>query len=99
MTERDGLRVVRLGPEQIEQPTAPFTISPIPVHRTLAHPCYAITAYSSPGGNMRSVSDMWPALPYEEWKETYDTLHMWVQVVGKVALAQAPPLDRKSVVS
>ena len=32
----------------------------------------------------------WPALPYQEWKDTYATLHMWMQVVGKVALAQAP---------
>jgi uncharacterized protein DUF5996 len=35
----------------------------------------------------------WPSLPYEEWKETYATLHMWTQVVGKVALAQAPPIN------
>jgi hypothetical protein len=35
----------------------------------------------------------WPALPYEEWKDTYTTLHMWTQVVGKVALAQSPPLN------
>lgn len=35
----------------------------------------------------------WPALPYEGWKETYATLHMWLQVVGKVALAQAPPVN------
>jgi hypothetical protein len=37
--------------------------------------------------------DLWPALPYDAWKETYVTLHMWSQVVGKVALAQAPPLN------
>jgi len=37
--------------------------------------------------------DRWPALPYEEWKDTYATLHMWTQVVGKVALAMAPPLN------
>ena len=35
----------------------------------------------------------WPALPYEDWKDTYATLHMWLQVVGKVALAQAPPIN------
>lgn len=35
----------------------------------------------------------WPALPYEGWKDTYATLHMWSQVVGKIALAQAPPLN------
>lgn len=35
----------------------------------------------------------WPELPYEAWKDTYATLHMWMQVVGKVALATAPPLN------
>src|SRR5262245_56932947 len=35
----------------------------------------------------------WPALPYDEWKDTYATLHMWLQVVGKIALAQSPPVN------
>ena len=35
----------------------------------------------------------WPALPLAEWKDTYATLHLWAQVIGKVALAQAPPLN------
>jgi hypothetical protein len=35
----------------------------------------------------------WPALPYDAWKDTYATLHMWSQLVGKVALALAPPLN------
>ena len=29
----------------------------------------------------------WPALPYDAWKDTYATLHMWTQVVGKIRLA------------
>jgi Family of unknown function (DUF5996) len=37
--------------------------------------------------------ELWPALPYDDWKDTYATLHMWTQVVGKVALAQAPPIN------
>jgi len=37
--------------------------------------------------------DRWPALPYDAWKDTYATLHMWTQVVGKVALAQAPTVN------
>jgi hypothetical protein len=40
-----------------------------------------------------SVQDRWPALPYSEWKDTYATLHMWSQIVGKIALALAPPLN------
>ena len=35
----------------------------------------------------------WPALPFEEWRDTYATLHMWTQVVGKVRLAQAPHVN------
>src|SRR6185437_8581228 len=35
----------------------------------------------------------WPALPYAAWKDTYATLHLWSQVVGKIALALAPPLN------
>ncbi len=37
--------------------------------------------------------EQWPSLPYDEWKDTYATLHLWTQVVGKIALAQAPPLN------
>jgi hypothetical protein len=32
----------------------------------------------------------WPSLPLEAWVETYATLHLWTQVVGKVRLAQSP---------
>jgi Family of unknown function (DUF5996) len=42
---------------------------------------------------MSPVDEDWPALPYAEWKDTYETLHMWTQIVGKVALALAPPLN------
>jgi Family of unknown function (DUF5996) len=41
----------------------------------------------------RMADDRWPALPYDEWKDTYATLHMWSQIVGKVALALAPPIN------
>src|SRR5437763_7229301 len=33
----------------------------------------------------------WPALPYAEWSETCDTLHGHTQVLGKFAVALAPP--------
>jgi hypothetical protein len=32
----------------------------------------------------------WPALPYEEWHGTRDTLHMYAQVIGKLRLALSP---------
>jgi Family of unknown function (DUF5996) len=40
-----------------------------------------------------NTSKPWPPLPYEEWKDTYATLHMWTQIVGKIALASAPALN------
>ena len=30
------------------------------------------------------------ALPFDEWKETCATLHMWTQIVGKIRLALTP---------
>jgi hypothetical protein len=42
---------------------------------------------------MTMPHELWPALPYDDWRDTYATLHMWCQVVGKVALALAPPLN------
>ncbi|HEX9013993.1 MAG TPA: DUF5996 family protein [Anaerolineaceae bacterium] len=34
-----------------------------------------------------------PALPFEAWRGTHDTLHLWTQVVGKIRLALAPMLN------
>ncbi len=36
------------------------------------------------------MTETWPDLPLSEWRETYATLHMWTQIVGKVKLALAP---------
>ena len=32
----------------------------------------------------------WPILPLEEWSATYATLHLWLQIVGKIRLRQSP---------
>lgn len=37
--------------------------------------------------------ETWPALPFEQWRETCETLHMWTQVVGKVRLALVPLIN------
>ena len=36
-----------------------------------------------------ATRDLWPALPLEE-RDTYATLHMWTQIVGKLALSLSP---------
>jgi uncharacterized protein DUF5996 len=32
-----------------------------------------------------------PSLPLEEWEPTKTTLHLWIQIVGKIRLASSPP--------
>src|SRR4051794_18446530 len=37
-----------------------------------------------------SSTSAWPPLPLAAWQDTYATLHMWTQIVGKVCLALTP---------
>ena len=37
--------------------------------------------------------ERWPPLPLNEWQDTYRTLHMWTQIVGKIRMALSPPLN------
>jgi uncharacterized protein DUF5996 len=39
------------------------------------------------------ATNPWPALPLAEWKDTYSTLHMWTQIVGKIRLKLTPLLN------
>jgi hypothetical protein len=32
----------------------------------------------------------WPELPYPAWRDTYSTLQLWMQIVGKIRLALTP---------
>lgn len=36
------------------------------------------------------MANEWPSLPYEEWKDTCATLHLFTQIVGKVKLMLMP---------
>lgn len=38
-------------------------------------------------------SSAWPSLPLDKWQETYTTLHMWTQIVGKIRLKLSPPVN------
>src|SRR5262245_58049463 len=46
-------------------------------------------------GNRTSLSSAnhWPALAFDEWKDTCETLQLWTQVVGKVRLKLAPMVN------
>lgn len=39
---------------------------------------------------MSPHDEAWPSLPLEAWSDTLATLHMWMQIVGKIRLAQSP---------
>jgi hypothetical protein len=39
------------------------------------------------------IGDSWPYLPFDQWKDTCATLHLWTQVVGKIRLAKAPMIN------
>jgi hypothetical protein len=41
----------------------------------------------------KPVIEYWPRLPLDEWHDTYSTLHMWTQIVGKVRLGLAPHIN------
>src|SRR6185312_14491594 len=53
------------------------------------------------GGSLMSQTlngNPWPALPYAGWRETYETLHRWSQIVGKTRLAlESMALTSRSV--
>ena len=42
---------------------------------------------------LADTEDLWPELPWQEWEGTISTLHMWAQIVGKVRMTLAPPLN------
>jgi hypothetical protein len=46
-----------------------------------------------PASPTEIVPDVWPALPLDAWQETYTTLHLWTQIVGKVRLTLSPPIN------
>ena len=50
-------------------------------------------AMNSPKTAMSDLPEGWPPLPYDSWKDTYATLHMWTQIVGKVRLTLTPRLN------
>jgi hypothetical protein len=41
----------------------------------------------------RAERDLWPELPLAAWQDTYSTLHIWTQIVGKVRLALTPKIN------
>ncbi|MES2355904.1 MAG: DUF5996 family protein [Pseudomonadota bacterium] len=47
----------------------------------------------------QSPLEAWPSVPLDAWRETYETLHRWTQIVGKIRLAQSPWINHSWHVS
>src|SRR3954451_967221 len=39
------------------------------------------------------TTNPWPPLLLAEWKDTYETLHRWTQIVGKIRLTLTPHVN------
>ena len=46
-----------------------------------------------PRGDLPAPAKPWPRLDYSGWADTCATLHLWMQVVGKIRLALTPPIN------
>src|SRR5262245_23935934 len=42
---------------------------------------------------MTDWRDSWPPLPLNVWRPSYETVHLWAQIVGKVRIALTPLLN------
>src|SRR6476620_244351 len=42
---------------------------------------------------MSSAENTWPELNWLDWSATGDTLHRWMQIVGKVRMALTPRIN------
>jgi Family of unknown function (DUF5996) len=40
-----------------------------------------------------SSPDLWPPFPLAAWQDTYETLHLWTQIIGKIRVALAPKIN------
>ncbi len=43
--------------------------------------------------NPPPASHSWPALPFDDWTDTLETLHLRTQIVGKIRMVQSPWLN------
>lgn len=49
-----------------------------------------VLSNASNHSNCADSAGQWPQLPFEKWKDTCATLHMWTQIVGKIRRVQTP---------
>jgi Family of unknown function (DUF5996) len=43
--------------------------------------------------NSTLIDTTWPSLPVAAWQDTYKTLHLWTQIVGKIRMGLTPKIN------
>lgn len=59
----------------------------------MSAPDGAGAAGGAPAAERASHEAAWPELRFQDWRDTYATLHRWSQVVGKTPLALCPSVN------
>jgi hypothetical protein len=49
-----------------------------------------MTGITGAPGSLPSTLERWPPLPYADWQPTKETLHRYVQIIGKIRMALVP---------
>jgi len=49
--------------------------------------------HAAPTTAAPAALDVWPALALDAWQDTYDTLHLWTQIVGKIRTELSAPTN------
>src|SRR5262249_5694974 len=65
------------------------------VHGALAYgalPAEVVMPHADGQSHLDSTA-IWPSLPLAAWQDTYTTLHMWTQIVGKIRFVLSPPVN------
>jgi hypothetical protein len=65
-------------------------VHPVPTGADGALPVEVSMSHTD-GQSAPDSTALWPSLPLAAWQDTYATLHMWTQIVGKIRLVLSPP--------
>src|SRR3954453_4869371 len=78
-----------------QSPAARHSTQPSPdgAGSAISSRCVHVAAIHAtlPDAYSPTMSQNWPELPLDAWRDTRDTLHRWTQIPGKMRLALSPP--------
>src|ERR1051326_6989512 len=69
--------------------------NPFATPGTMRPTCLSASVVRLPIISTVAKPESWPELPFEKWKDTCATLHMWTQIVGKIRLVLTRSEERR----